>query len=55
METVIAIGFYSSLNGSAVPTSGSHAALATEPNETDTTCSGHAACGANTPFVYNNF
>ena len=54
METVIAIGFYSSLKGSTVTTSGSHAALATQPRETDTTCGGHAECGA-TPFVYNTF
>ena len=52
METVLAIRFYSSLNGSTATTSGSHD---TEHNAIDTACSGHALCGASTPFVYNNF
>jgi len=52
METVIAIRFYSSLNGSTVTTSGSRDA---EHSEIHTACNGHALCGARTPFVYNNF
>jgi hypothetical protein len=50
METVIAIGFYSSLKGSTVTTSGSHDA---DQSENQRACGGHALCDACTPFVYN--